>query len=151
MPKKKLTPKQAKYQEKVKKYEPKPDILRNALRAFLSGGIICVIGQGLIDLFSRLMRLPPERASDPAVATMILIGALLTAFGVFDRIAAFAGAGISVPVTGFSNSMVSAALEYKEEGLVLGVGAKIFSLAGSVITFGVLTAFIIGLIYALAH
>jgi stage V sporulation protein AC len=80
---------------------------------------------------------------------MIFIGALLTGIGVFDKIAKYAGAGLSVPVTGFSNSIVSSALEFKREGLVLGVGSKMFILAGSIITFGVVTAFFIGLYYAI--
>ena len=149
MGKKKLTPAQRKYQEKAKKAEPKPLYLRNALFAFLSGGLVCVIGQGLTDFYSRIMNLPPEEAGDPAVATVILIGALLTGFGVFDNIAKYAGAGLAVPVTGFANSVVSSALEFREEGLLYGISAKMFTLAGSVITFGVVTAFIIGLIYAI--
>jgi|SRR5690554_6338410 len=149
MPGKKLTPQQAAYQQKVKKYEPRPNLLRNALLAFVFGGVISVIGQGFTDFYRVVMNLSPEKAGNPAVATMILIGALLTAFGAFDQVARFAGAGISVPVTGFANSMVSAALEFREEGLVLKVGSKLFSLAGSVITFGVVTAFIVGLVHAL--
>lgn len=149
MPAKKLNPKQAAYQKKVRKHEPKPKPLRNAVWAFVSGGIICLIGQALTDFFRVVMNLPTEKAANPAVATMILFGAVLTAVGLFDRVARFAGAGISVPVTGFSNSMVSAALEFREEGLIMGVGSKLFSLAGSVITFGVVTAFIVGLLHAI--
>jgi len=80
---------------------------------------------------------------------MIMLGAILTAFGVFDRLARYAGAGLAVPVTGFANSMVSAALEYKQEGFIQGIGSKIFILSGSVITYGVVTAFFVGLIHAL--
>src|SRR5690554_493618 len=149
MAKKKLNPKQTKYQQKVKKYEPKPKIFRNALLAFVSGRLVCAFGQGLIDFYASVMNLPPEEASNPAVATMILIGALLTAIGIFDTLAKYAGSGLAVPVTGFANSVVSAGLEFKEEGLVQGVGSKMFSLAGSVITFGVVTAFFVGLIHAL--
>ena len=149
MAKKKLNPKQTKYQQRVKKYEPKPKVFHNALLAFVSGGIVCVFGQGLIDFYASVMNLPPTEASNPAVATMILIGALLTAFGIFDKLAKYAGAGLAVPVTGFANSVVSAGLEFKAEGLVQGVGSKMFSLAGSVITFGVVTAFFVGLIHAL--
>lgn len=149
MAKQKLTPTQKKYQDKARKAEPKPQYLRHALMAFFSGGLVCMFGQGLIDFYSRVMNLPPEEASNPAVATMILIGALLTGFGVFDSLAKYAGAGLAVPVTGFANSMVASALEFREEGLVFGVSAKMFTLAGSVITFGVVTAFIIGLLYAI--
>jgi stage V sporulation protein AC len=151
MAKKKLNPKQKKYQEKVRKYKPKPNLGKNALWAFVSGGLVCMLGQGLIDFYAVVLNLPKQEASNPAVATMILIGALLTALGVFDKLAAYAGAGLAVPVTGFANSMVSAGLEFKEEGLVQGVGAKIFSLSGSVITFGVVTAFFVGLFHALAR
>lgn len=151
MAKKKLNPKQEKYQQKVRKYESKPALIKNALLAFVSGGLVCLIGQGFINFYAAVMNLPEKEASNPAVATMILIGALLTAFGVFDKLEAYAGAGLAVPVTGFANSVVSAGLEFKEEGLVQGVGAKIFSLAGSVITFGVVTAFFVGLIHALTR
>jgi stage V sporulation protein AC len=92
---------------------------------------------------------PKEQAGNPTVATIILIAALLTGFGVFDDIARVAGAGIAIPVTGFANSVTSMAIEFRREGLVLGTGSKMFSLAGSVIVFGVVTAFIIGIISAL--
>lgn len=89
-----------------------------------------------------------KEAASPTVAVMILISIILTCFGVYDKISQFAGAGTAVPVTGFANSMCSAALEHRAEGLVLGVGANMFKLAGSVIVFGVVAAFIIGIIYA---
>lgn len=144
-----LTPTQQKYQKLVEKNNPKPNIFKNALIAFLCGGLVCFVGQLLIQLFMVMMDLTLEKASNPAVATMIFLGALLTGLGVFDRLAAYAGAGLAVPVTGFANSIVSAALEFKREGLVLGVGCKMFNLAGSVITYGVVTAFFIGLIYSI--
>jgi stage V sporulation protein AC len=147
----KLTPAQQKYQNKVKKAEPKPDYLRNALSAFFSGGLVCLLGQALIDFYTKVMDVPPKEAANPATATMILIGALLTGFGVFDQLAKYAGAGLAVPVTGFANSVVSAALEFREEGLIYGVCAKMFTLAGAVITFGVMTAFVFGLIHAIFH
>lgn len=87
-------------------------------------------------------------AASPTVAVLILTSVILTCFGVYDKLAQFAGAGSAVPVTGFANSMCSAALEHRSEGLVLGVGANMFKLAGSVIVFGVVAAFIIGVIYA---
>ncbi len=83
------------------------------------------------------------------MATVIFLAALLTGLGVFDHLAAFTGAGTAIPVTGFANSVTSAALEFKKEGLVLGIGSKMFSLAGSVILFGVVTAFVVGMISAL--
>lgn len=151
MAKAKLTPRQQKYQAKAKKAEPKPDYFRNAISAFFSGGLVCLLGQALIDFYSQIMKVPPKEAANPATATMILIGALLTGFGVFDNLAKYAGAGLAVPVTGFANSVVSSALEFREEGLVYGVCAKMFTLAGAVITFGVITAFVFGLIHAIFH
>lgn len=140
---------QKRYSQLVKAKAPRPPYLRNLLLAYLFGGLVSVAGQLLTDMYSSLMHIPPKEAGNPAVATVIFIGALLTGLGVFDKLARYAGAGLSVPVTGFANSMVSAALEFKREGLVLGLGSKIFMLAGSVITFGVVTAFIVGLIYAI--
>ncbi len=147
--KKELTYRQKKYQELVKKTEPKLSILRNAILAFVFGGIVCVIGQFFTDFYTATMNITPELARNPATVTMIFIGALLTGIGIFDNIAEYAGAGLAVPVTGFANSIVSSALEFKHEGLVHGVGSKMFMLAGSVITFGVVTAFFIGIYYAL--
>lgn len=149
MPKqKKLNTTQQKYQQLVQKTNPKPNLLHNALIAFVSGGAVCIIGQLLIDFYGAVLKLPPEKAGNPAVATVILIGALLTGFGYFDKLAHYAGAGLAVPVTGFANSIVSAALEFKREGYILGIGSKMFILAGSVITYGVVTAFFVGLIRA---
>lgn len=144
-----LKPEQRRYQALAKKHTPKPPVLQHAVAAFIAGGIVSLVGQFLTDMYGRLLHLPPDRASNPAVATVILIAALLTGFGVYDRLAKVAGAGLAVPVTGFANSMVSEALEFKKEGLVYGVGGKMFTLAGSVIVFGVVTAFVVGLISAL--
>lgn len=137
-----------KYKETVKEVSPSPPLLRNFIVAYVFGGGICCFGQWLQGMFIKL-GFTPEKAGDPTVATLILIAAILTGLGVFDRIAQFAGAGTAVPVTGFANSMVSAALEFRSEGLVLGVGCKMFSLAGTVIVFGAVTAFFAGIIHAL--
>lgn len=148
-PKKKpLTVDQKRYIELVNDLVPKPPYLRNSVLAFLSGGVVCIIGQFITDIYKLIFKMSSVEAGNPAVATMIFIGALLTGLGVFDKIARYGGAGLAVPVTGFANSVVSSALEFKREGLVFGVGSKMFMLAGSVITFGVVTAFIIGLVYA---
>lgn len=144
-----LSVEQKRYTERVNELIPRPNHLRNAVLAFISGGLVCLLGQLLIDFYRAILHVDAVRAGNPAVATMIFIASVLTGLGVFDKIARFAGAGLAVPVTGFANSMVSEALEYKREGLVLGVGSRMFTLAGSVITFGVVTAFIIGLIHAL--
>lgn len=143
-----LTVDQKRYTELVRDTAPRPRYFRNALFAFLFGGLIALIGQGFIDFYRFALDLNVKEAANPAVATMIFIGALLTGLGQFDKLARVAGAGLAVPVTGFANSLTSAALEFKREGLVYGVGSKMFILAGSVITFGVVTAFVIGLIYA---
>lgn len=139
---------QRNYQQMVKQAEPKPPLLRNCVWAFVTGGLVCVVGQLLTMMYARVLDMPAERASNPAVVTMVFLGALLTGFGVFDKLARVAGMGVGVPVTGFANSMTAAALEFKREGLVYGVGGKMFSLAGSVIVFGVVTAFVAGLIHA---
>lgn len=141
---------QAVYQHLVAKAEPKPPRLRNAVWAFMTGGLVCVIGEGITDMWEFVMNVSHRRAGDATVATMIFLGCLLTGLGVFDKMARRAGAGLSVPVTGFANSMSSAALEFKREGLVFGVGGRMFQLAGSVIVFGVTTAFVVGLIAAIA-
>jgi stage V sporulation protein AC len=107
-----------------------------------------MLGQAILNLFIAL-GVPEQQAGNPTVATVILIAAVMTGFGIFDDIARVAGAGIAVPVTGFANSVTSMAIEFRREGLVLGTGAKMFALAGSIIVFGVVTAFIIGLISAL--
>lgn len=141
--------KQQKYQKMVQQKQPKPPVLKNVFNAFWVGGTICLIGQFIQNFYANALDMSMTDASNPTVATVIFIGGLLTALGVFDDIGKFAGAGTAVPVTGFANSMVSAALEFKREGLVLGVGSKMFILAGSVIVFGVVTAFVVGLISAL--
>ena len=105
----------------------------------------------LIDVLSDVFGMTQDTASNATVAAVIFLGALLTGLGVFDRIASFAGAGVAVPVTGFANSMVSSALEYKREGLIYGIGSHLFSLAGSVILYGVVTAFFVGLVVSLVR
>ncbi|QOR35823.1 stage V sporulation protein AC [Clostridium sp. 'deep sea'] len=137
-----------KFQKKVKEKSPKIPVIRNSIVAFIVGGGICVIGQFIKEFYIQL-GFDPEKAGDPTTATIILIAAVLTGLGVFDKIAQFCGAGTAVPVTGFANSMVSAALEFRSEGLVLGVGCKMFSLAGTVIVYGTVTAFFAGIIHAL--
>jgi len=133
------------YKQLDQKAKPKPALARNLILAFLSGGSISVLGQAVSNFFISL-GFSSQEAGNPTTAVFIFMGALLTGLGVFDKIANFAGAGVVVPVTGFANSITSAALEFKREGFVLGVGSKMFVLAGSVITFGVVTAFIVGII-----
>jgi len=148
-PRVKLSQKQ--YQQMVDAKKPKVNLLSRILRAFISGGLICCFGELLINVYSDVFGLTHDMASNAAVATVIFLGALLTGLGVFDKIASFAGAGLAVPVTGFANSMVSSALEYKREGLIYGIGSHLFGLAGSVILYGVVTAFVVGLVVSLVR
>jgi stage V sporulation protein AC len=144
--KKKLTPTQQEYHIFIKGRQPKRLVLLNCFRAFIVGGLICVIGQAITYFFMTFFDFTERTASNPTVATMIFIGVLLTGFGVYDHIAQWAGAGTAVPVTGFANSIASAAIEHRSEGYVLGVGGNMFKLAGSVIVFGTVGAFVVALI-----
>ncbi|MGD9678062.1 MAG: stage V sporulation protein AC [Vulcanibacillus sp.] len=129
-----------------KLYRPKPPIIFNCIKAFLIGGFICVIGQLIQNVYINYFGFSNEQAGSPTVATLIFIAIVLTGLGVYDKIGQFAGAGTAVPVTGFANSIASAAIEHRSEGLVLGVGGNMFKLAGSVIVFGTVSAFVIGII-----
>ena len=144
---KKMTMSPQEYKAFAKSREPSRSILANCVRAFLVGGFICIIGQAVQEFFVAAFKMTRVEASNPTVAVMILISVILTSLGVYDKIAQWAGAGSAVPVTGFANSMCSAAIEHRSEGLVLGVGASMFKLAGSVIVFGTVAAFFVGIIY----
>ncbi|MGP0578954.1 stage V sporulation protein AC [Paenibacillus peoriae] len=137
------------YQNISQKHEPSRRVFANCVRAFLVGGLICVIGQAIQQAFMAGMHMSAKEAAPPTSSMMILLAVILTSIGVYDKVAQWAGAGTAVPITGFANSMCSAALEYRSEGLVLGVGANMFKLAGSVVVFGVVAAFIVGVIYAI--
>ncbi|WP_281888359.1 stage V sporulation protein AC [Paenibacillus sp. YYML68] len=145
--KKKITWSQKEYQQFAKQSEPPRPVFRNSLRAFFVGGGICIIGQLLMEMFIHWFGFTEKTAGNPTVAVLILTSVLLTSFGVYDKIAQWAGAGTAVPVTGFANSVCSAALEHRSEGLVLGVGGNMFKLAGSVIVFGTVAAFFVGIIH----
>jgi stage V sporulation protein AC len=112
----------------------------------LVGGIICTLGQAIQNFYIAFFDFNEKNAGNPTVATLILISALLTGFGIYDRIGQFAGAGSAVPVTGFANSMTSAALEHRSEGIVLGIATNMFKLAGNVIVFGTVSAYVVGII-----
>ena len=115
-------------------------------KGFYVGGIICTIGQGLQYIFIKYFHFSEATAGNPTSAVLIIISVLLTGLGVYDHIAQWAGAGTAIPVTGFANSIASAAIEHRSEGYVLGVGGNMFKLAGSVITFGVFSAFVVAII-----
>ena len=135
-----------KYEKYVKQFTPKPNYFINGLKAFFIGGLICI---GALVLQQYFMGKGFDEKEAGGLVTVILIctAQLLTGFGVFDSIAKYAGAGVIVPITGFANSMVATAIEYKKEGPVLGVGAKLFSVAGPVLVCGISTGTLIGLIY----
>ncbi|WP_462406340.1 stage V sporulation protein AC [Gracilibacillus sp. Marseille-QA3620] len=146
MAKNNKTPEQKQYEKLEQKYETKRPILMNCLKAFWVGGCFCLVGQLITYFYIFFFNFTEQTAGNPTVATMIFIAMLLTGFGVYDRIGQYAGAGSAVPVTGFGNSVISAAIEHRTEGLVLGVGSNMFKLAGSVIVFGVFSAFVVALI-----
>jgi stage V sporulation protein AC len=143
---KKLTPVQQEYQKLAAKREAKRPVVTNSIRAFIVGGLICIIGQGIQQLFIQWGGMDEKKAAGPTVAVLIFISVVLTSFGVYDKIAQRAGAGTAVPVTGFANSMASAAIEHRSEGIVLGTATNMFKLAGPVIVFGTVAAFLIALI-----
>jgi len=138
--------KEMEYNEYVKKKIPKPPLLRNCLWAFFVGGIICTIAQFIL-ITLKNFGFDKTTSNTITVIIMIFLGAFLTGLGIYDRIGKRAGAGSIVPITGFANSIVSPAMEFKREGFVLGVGGKMFSIAGPVLVYGFGSSVIIGILY----
>lgn len=134
------------YEKYTKQFTPKPTYFANCLRAFLIGGLVCTAGYYINNMLIA-RGLSEKDAGLYVTICIVALAQLLTGFGVFDSIAKFAGAGVIVPISGFANSMVAPAIEYKKEGLVLGVGAKLFSVAGPVLVCGITSATIVGIIY----
>lgn len=134
------------YQKMTERVSPNSSLGRNTVGAFLVGGLICCIGQGFCDLYIYLGA-ARDKASTLCSVTLIFIAILLTGLKAFDNIAKVGGAGALVPITGFANAMASPALEFKSEGFVLGVGAKMFSIAGPVIVYGLSASVVYGIIY----
>lgn len=134
------------YQQIIDAHSPKNKVVSNSIKAFFVGGIICSVGQALIDAYLYL-GLSFAEAAMLSTNSLITISAILTALNIYDNIGKFAGAGALIPITGFSNSMVSAGMEYKKEGYVYGLGAKLFTIAGPVIVFGTIASVVIGIIY----
>lgn len=134
------------YKDIVDKYTPKEKRLRNAIVAFLIGGLMGIIGNFLVDAYSYYFNLSSKDASVFMIITLVFLGCFLTCLGFFDKWVNFAKCGLIIPITGFAHAMMSAALEYKKEGLVTGIGANMFKLAGSVIIFGVVSAYIFGIV-----
>jgi len=136
------------YEKYVNKKSPKSRLFIDTLKAFIVGGGICVLGQGITEIF--LSRgFEKEDTSAFTAIILIFIGIVLTGLGVYDEIGKFSGAGSAVPITGFANSIVSPAIEYKSEGYVMGVGARMFLIAGPVIVYGVVASVIVGIVYYL--
>lgn len=133
------------YQEFAEKKVPKPPYLKNILMAFIVGGIICTIGQ-IVSNTLKSNGLDEEMASAGTAITMVFIGALLTGLGVYDKIGKVGGAGAAVPITGFANAIVSPAMEFKSEGFIFGVAAKMFIIAGPVLVYGIGSSIIVGLL-----
>ena len=134
------------YQNYVDKKSPDSPILKNCFNAFWVGGLICALGQ-LISSYCMYRGLSVEAAGSVVSIILIFLSAFLTSLNVFNKIGKFAGAGSLVPITGFANSIVSPAMEYKSEGYVMGVGAKMFTVAGPVLVYGISTSILVGIVY----
>ena len=139
---------QAEYSKYVDKKSPNSPLIKNMIWAFIVGGIICMIGQFITNFF--LSRgLPRETVGSITSIILILVAIILTAFDLYDAIGKRAGAGSVVPITGFANSIASPAMEYKTEGLVMGIGAKMFTVAGPVLVYGISSSILVGFLYFL--
>ena len=136
----------SKYSTIVKKYTPKENRLFNGIIAFIIGGLIGVFAQFLLDFYSYILEIPTKQASVFMIITLVFLSCLFTSLGFFDKLVSFARCGLIIPITGFAHSMMSSTLEYKREGIVTGMGANMFKLAGSVIMCGVVSAYIFGLL-----
>ena len=135
------------YKKLVERRTPNSNMLRECFRAFWVGGVICCVGQGITILGSEVLKLNLIAGGVFTPSVLVFLGTTLTGLGVYDRIGEYAGAGSIVPITGFANSVAAPAMEFRREGLVLGLGAKLFQLAGPVFTYGVTTSIVIGLVY----
>lgn len=135
-----------KYKHLVSKHTPKENTLYNGMIAFLIGGLMGVLGQLLVEFWSNILNISNKDAGTYMIITLIFISSVLTAFGFFDSIVNFAKSGLIIPISGFAHATTSAALEYRKEGLVTGIGANMLKLSGSVIIFGVVSAYVFGII-----
>ena len=134
------------YDEIVKKYTPKEDVLKNAIITFLAGGTIGALSELLLVCYSTWLNIPRKESGVLVILTLIFISSILTACGVFDVCVSKLKSALIIPITGFAHSITSAALDYRKEGLVVGIGANIFKLAGTVILYGVVSVYIFGLL-----
>lgn len=136
------------YQQLVLHNSPRRPLVKNTIMAFLTGGLFCLLGQVFLDIATIIERTEMEAAA-VTLAAMILVGTILTGLGVYDEIAEIGGAGAAVPITGFANTVTSAAMEFRREGFLTGMGSKIFIISGPVIVYGILSGFIVALTKAL--
>lgn len=134
------------YNEIVNKHTPKEDIFKNAVITFIVGGIFGSLSELLLRCYILWFNLPRKEAGVIVILTLIVIASFLTALGIFDVLMAKLKSALLIPITGFAHSMTSAALEYRKEGLVLGIGANIFKLAGTVILYGIVSVYVFGII-----
>ena len=134
------------YQQFIKKYTPKKPVLINAITTFIAGGFIGLFSELLLEFYEFFLSTPRKESGILVILTLIVIASLLTAFGVFDILVTKLKSALIIPITGFAHSITSAALEYRTEGLVLGIGANIFKLAGTVILYGTIAVYVFGLL-----
>lgn len=143
------TPQQARYQQRVNEKMPRSKTLSQCLQAFLVGGLICCIGQLVRAFGESTLQLDKDGVAAFTAIALVFLGATLTGIGVYDKIGSWAGAGSIVPITGFANSIVSPAMEFKREGLILGTAAKMFTIAGPVLVYGIGSSIVVGLLSCL--
>ena len=134
------------YKETSKRIAPKKGTLGKAVWAFVSGGGMGIIGQGLLTMYQQLLGLDAKAAAGPMVITVVFVTALLTGLGIYDKLAQKCGAGLFIPISGFANSLTSCAMEGRSEGPIYGIGSTMFKLAGSVLTYGIAAAYTLGLL-----
>lgn len=153
MPEKTVPPENWKEEVKniIMEIKPGPPLLGNVIRAFVVGGLICSAGQLILNFYHINWGLEPLDAAAATSATLVFIAAFLTGIGFYDEISRFGGAGGIVPITGFANAMVSPAMEYRAEGLIFGVGARLFTIAGPVLVWGIVASWLVGVLYYFFH
>ncbi len=151
MNRQKVTTDPVHYDWLTKQASPPSRIGQGILRAYWVGGVICMLGQAAADVGTKLLKMTTQDGYCLAAIVLVFLTALLTGIGVFDKIGQYAGAGSFVPISGFANAMVSPALEFRREGMVLGLGAKLFTIAGPVLVYGIASSVLVGLVYAVIH
>ena len=145
--KRQKTAQEQRYQQRVNEKMPRSKTVSQCVRAFIAGGLICCIGQAVRVFGETMLHLDAEGVAALTAIVMVFLGATLTGFGVYDKIGTWAGAGSIVPITGFANSIVSPAMEFNQEGVIFGISAKMFVIAGPIIVLGVSASVVVGLIY----